>query len=83
MRPFRIMAGRVYVLAQARQHAPNRPDVLLALARAAEDAGFYGDSVVAYDEYLQISPKDDSVSARPCSRAWLTPARGWRRVSAN
>jgi tetratricopeptide (TPR) repeat protein len=50
----------VYVLAQARQHASKRPDVLLALARAAEDAGFYGDSVLAYDEYLQILPKDDS-----------------------
>jgi tetratricopeptide (TPR) repeat protein len=50
----------VYVLAQARQRAPKRPDVLLALARAAEDAGFYGDSVVAYDEYLQIMPGDDT-----------------------
>ncbi len=50
----------VYVLAQARQHASKRSDVLLALARAAEDAGFYGDSIVAYDEYLQLSPNDDS-----------------------
>lgn len=49
----------VYVLAQARQRAPKRPDLLLALARAAEDAGFYGDSAVAYDEYLQTTPGDD------------------------
>jgi Flp pilus assembly protein TadD len=46
----------VYILAQARQLAPQRPDVLLALARAAEDAGFYGDSALVYDEYLQIHP---------------------------
>lgn len=51
----------VYMLAQARQKAPQRPDILLALARAAEDAGFYGDSAVAYDEYLRIRPGDDAV----------------------
>jgi tetratricopeptide (TPR) repeat protein len=51
----------VYVLAQARQRAPKRPDILLALARAAEDAGYYGDSALAYDEYLQIQPGDDTV----------------------
>src|SRR5207244_4449852 len=49
----------VYVLAQARQRAPHRPDILLALARATEDAGYYGDSALAYDEYLQIQPVDD------------------------
>jgi Flp pilus assembly protein TadD len=51
----------VYVLAQARQGAPKRPDILLALARAAEDAGYYGDSALAYDEYLQLRPGDDVV----------------------
>ena len=50
----------VYVLAQARQRAPKRPDILLALARAAEDAGYYGDSAMAYDEYLQLRPADDT-----------------------
>jgi Flp pilus assembly protein TadD len=50
----------VYVLAQARLLAPRRPDVLLALARASEDAGYYGDSAMAYDEYLQIRPSDDT-----------------------
>ena len=49
----------VYFLAQARQKAPTRPDVLLALARAAEDAGYYGDSALAYDEYLHLRPGDD------------------------
>ncbi len=59
----------VYVLAQARRLAPGRPDVLLALARASEDAGFYGDSVMAYDEYLQIRPEENTVRrdrARVC-----------------
>ncbi|MEK7409731.1 MAG: tetratricopeptide repeat protein [Acidobacteriota bacterium] len=51
----------VYLLAQARQRAPKRPDILLALARAAEDAGYYGDSALAYDEYLQLQPGDDKV----------------------
>jgi Flp pilus assembly protein TadD len=57
----------VYVLARARQHAPKRRDVLLALARAAEDAGFYGDSVIAYDEYLHLTPGDD-IARRDRSR---------------
>ncbi|MBI4877274.1 MAG: tetratricopeptide repeat protein [Acidobacteria bacterium] len=50
----------VYVLAQARQRAPGRPNVLLALARAAEQAGFHGDSELAYDEYLRLQPGDDT-----------------------
>ncbi len=49
----------VYLLAQARRRAPGRPDIVLALARAAEDAGFYGDSALAYDEYLTLRPGDD------------------------
>jgi Flp pilus assembly protein TadD len=49
----------VYLLAQARQRAPRRPEIVLALARAAEDAGFYGDSALAYDEYLELRPDDD------------------------
>ena len=59
----------VYVLAQARRLSPKRTDVLLALGRASEDAGFYGDSVMAYDEYLQIRPNEDTVRrdrARVC-----------------
>ena len=50
----------VYVLAQARQRAPARPDILLALAQAAENAGFHGDSALAYDEYLRLRPGDDT-----------------------
>jgi len=50
----------VYVLAQARQRAPKRPDLLLALAQAAEYAGYYGDAALAYDEYLQLRPGDDA-----------------------
>ena len=50
----------VYLLAQARQLAPKRPDILLALARAAEDAGYYGDSALAYDGYVQLRPDDDT-----------------------
>ena len=61
MRRFRITAGRSTFLAQARQLSPKRTDVLLALGRASEDAGFYGDSVMAYDEYLQIRPDEDTV----------------------
>lgn len=50
----------VYVLAQARQHAPRRPDILLPLAQAAEYAGYFGDSALAYDEYLRLRPDDDA-----------------------
>jgi tetratricopeptide (TPR) repeat protein len=50
----------VYLLAQARQRAPQRADITLALARAAEDAGYYGDSSLAYDEYLKLKPDDDT-----------------------
>jgi tetratricopeptide (TPR) repeat protein len=51
----------VYLLAQARKLAPQRPDILLALARAAQMAGFYGDCLLAYDEYLKLRPADDMV----------------------
>ena len=50
----------VYLLAQARQHAPRRADILLALAHAAEDAGYYGDAALAYDEYVQVRPGDET-----------------------
>jgi tetratricopeptide (TPR) repeat protein len=51
----------VYVLAQARERAPKRPDIVLALARSSEEAGYYGDSALAYDEYLQLRPGEDTV----------------------
>ena len=51
----------IYLLAQARQRAPQRPEVLLALARAAQMAAYYGDSILAYDDYLKLRPEDDAV----------------------
>ena len=50
----------VYLLARARQEAPGRGDILIALARAAEDAGYYGDSALAYDEYVRLNPQDEA-----------------------
>jgi Flp pilus assembly protein TadD len=68
-------ARAVFVLAQARQRAPKRADVLLALARAANGAGYYGDSAVAYDEYMQLRPGDD-ISRRDRARVYaLTGTR--------
>jgi Flp pilus assembly protein TadD len=37
----------VFLLARARSHAPKHPGIALALARASEDAGYYGDAVSA------------------------------------
>jgi tetratricopeptide (TPR) repeat protein len=59
----------VYRLAQASRKTPKRPDILLALARAAEDAGYYGDSALACDEYLQLRPADDT-ARRDCARIY-------------
>ncbi len=50
-----------YLLVEATRRAPQRADILLALARVAEDAGYYGDSALAYDRYLQLRPADDTV----------------------
>lgn len=50
----------VYLLAQARKLAPKHVGILLALARAAGDGGYYPDSALAYDEYLQLQPHDDT-----------------------
>ncbi len=51
----------VYLLAQARKLAPQRPDVLLALAQASQDANYFGDAVLAYDEYLKLRPNDETI----------------------
>jgi tetratricopeptide (TPR) repeat protein len=51
----------VYLLSQARHLAPQRADVTLALARAAQSGGYYGDAILAYDEYLKLRPGDDMV----------------------
>jgi tetratricopeptide (TPR) repeat protein len=61
----------VFVLAQARKKAPKQPDILLALASAAEEAGYYGDSAMALDEYLALRPNDHEARrnrGRVCAR---------------
>ncbi len=57
----------IFLLAQARRRAPKRADVALALARAAEDAGYWGDAAQAYDEYLALRP-DDMAARRDRAR---------------
>jgi tetratricopeptide (TPR) repeat protein len=51
----------VYLLAQAAKAAPSRPEISLALARASQSGGFYGDSLLAYDRYLAARPEDEIV----------------------
>lgn len=63
--------GRVYVakgdtetalpfLARAQRIAPDRPDLLLYLAERYEDAGFFSGAADAYEQYLELKPKDPS-----------------------
>jgi Flp pilus assembly protein TadD len=59
----------VFYLAQARQRAPEDAEIVLLLARAAEDGGYYDDAASAYDEYLRLRPGDDAARrdrARAC-----------------
>lgn len=75
----------VFLLAQARQKAPRRPDILLALARAAEDAEYYGDSALAFDEYLELEPGDDTARrdcARVCARTESRREEGLRELAS-
>jgi tetratricopeptide (TPR) repeat protein len=77
----RAFAGRqdysrsVYVLAQARERAPKNAEILFALAHAAEDAGFLGDSALAYDEYLALRPEDDRARLDRARVSCLTGTR--------
>lgn len=65
----------IFLLAQARRRSPGRADVVLALARAAEDAGYWGDAAQAYDEYLALRP-DDMAARRDRARVLgYTPGR--------
>jgi tetratricopeptide (TPR) repeat protein len=50
----------IYLLVQARQLDPRRPQIPLALARAAQDGEYYGDAAIAYDDYLRLRPADDA-----------------------
>ena len=53
-------ARAVYLLVQAKQLAPRRAEIRLALAHAAQAGEYYGDAALAYDEYLAITPDDDT-----------------------
>jgi tetratricopeptide (TPR) repeat protein len=46
-------------LVQAHKSAPERPEILSALAQASQEIGFYGDAASAIDEYLKLKPHDD------------------------
>ncbi|MBS1829178.1 MAG: tetratricopeptide repeat protein [Acidobacteria bacterium] len=46
----------VFLLARAQAREPAQAAIALALARAAEDAGYYGDAAVAYDRYVSLAP---------------------------
>lgn len=75
----------VFLLAQARKKAPKRPDILLALARAAEDAEYYGDSALAFDEYLELRPGDDTARrdrARVCGRTETRREEGLKELAS-
>jgi tetratricopeptide (TPR) repeat protein len=59
----------VFYLAQAREKAPEAAEIILLLARAAEDAGYYEDAAAAYDDYLRLRPSDEAARrdrARAC-----------------
>jgi tetratricopeptide (TPR) repeat protein len=65
----------VFLLARAQAKSPDRPEIALALARASEDAGYYGDAVLAYDRYLALRPKDGP-SLRDRARALALTVTG-------
>jgi tetratricopeptide (TPR) repeat protein len=65
----------VFLLARAHAQSPRAPAIALALARAAEDAGYFGDAVVAYDRYLQLAPADAG-ARRDRARALAHTPRG-------
>ena len=48
-------------LVKAQRLAPDRPDIALFLAHAAERLGYYADTATAYDQYLKLRPGDDVV----------------------
>ncbi|MFN7993975.1 MAG: tetratricopeptide repeat protein [Bryobacteraceae bacterium] len=73
----------LYILAQARQAGPERSDIALALARTAEDGGYYGDSALAYDDYLRLKPADDIARrdrARVCGYTATRAAEGLKEL---
>ncbi|HEX8985174.1 MAG TPA: tetratricopeptide repeat protein, partial [Bryobacteraceae bacterium] len=48
-------------LIEARRIAPHRPDVLEFIGHVSDALGYYGDAVIAYEEYLKIHPENDVV----------------------
>jgi len=52
-------AQAAVLLLQAHSAAPQRPDILLALAQTSQEMGFFGDAAQALDQYLQREPHDD------------------------
>ena len=75
----------IYVLAQAKRLAPARPEISLALARVAQSGEFYGDAALAYDEYLQLKPGDDSARrdrALVCGFTDARKAEGLKELTA-
>ncbi len=46
-------------LMQAHNAAPQRADILFALAQASQEIGFYADAATAIDQYLKLKPNDD------------------------
>ena len=71
----RDYARAVYVLVQAGKLAPDRPEVPLALANAAQAGGYYGDAAVAYDRYLHLQPDDDTARRDRALACGFTDAR--------
>jgi tetratricopeptide (TPR) repeat protein len=65
----------IYFLAQAHKLAPRRAEIVLALARAAETGGYYGDAALAYDDYLRLKPADDSARRDRAFVCGLTDTR--------
>jgi tetratricopeptide (TPR) repeat protein len=47
------------VLYRAARLAPDRADVLLLLAHATEELGYYGDTTRTYEKYLKLRPHDE------------------------
>ncbi|PYV40134.1 MAG: hypothetical protein DMG06_21110 [Acidobacteria bacterium] len=47
------------LLLRAQRLAPSRTDILLFLAHSSEKLGYYGDTAVAYDQYLKLKSDDD------------------------
>jgi tetratricopeptide (TPR) repeat protein len=50
----------IVLLAKAHRLAPDRPGLLLALAKTYGEEGFFSSAADAYDVYLKLQPGDDS-----------------------